>query len=360
MAGDVLLVAPREATEPAPPSEPPPTPATWAFLAWGGAGYLLATFGVLLRALERTDGRLVYVIDDPAIHLSVARNLAEHGTWGVVPGHFESASSSPVWTVLLAGCLRVMPGLDSVAPLVLNVVASLGVIALFGWSQRALRPALRRPVDVVATVVLVTLVLFLPGLTFTGMEHTLHILLLVAAVVLFHRRSTGRPAPGPGWLPYALLAAATLARFETGFVAVGIALAMLVTEPGGGVWPSTFDRWRRPLTVVAAPALTFGVFALANVLMGQGVLPNSVLAKAPKTAAGPRAARDGVRPVRDRPTGGAAHCGRARRRPGLRAPQPGVELPSGRGRGLRAAAHAVRPGRLVRAVPGVPRGPKES
>jgi hypothetical protein len=294
MAGDVVVVAPRESTErestetkPAPPSGPSPRAGALAFLLWGGTGYLIATFGVLLHALGRTEGRLVYVIDDPAIHLSVARNLAEHGTWGVVPGHFESASSSPLWTVLLAGWLRLMPGPDSAAPLALNVLASLGVIAVFGWAQHALRPALRRPLDVVATVVLVTVVLFLPGLTFTGMEHTLHILLLVATVVLFHRRSAGRPAPGPGWLPYVLLAAATLTRFETGFVAVGIALAMLVTEPGGRLWPPTAARWRRPLAVVAVPVAAFAAFAVANRLMGQGLLPNSVLAKGPKTDAGP-------------------------------------------------------------------------
>jgi hypothetical protein len=299
MAGDVVVVAPRESAEsrspgsestetaPVPPSEQPPASGARAFLLWGGAGYLVATFGVLLQALGRTEGRLVYVIDDPAIHLSVARNLAEHGTWGVVPGHFESASSSPVWTVLLAGWLRLVPGPDSAAPLALNVLASLGVIAVFGWAQHALRPALRRPLDVVATVVLVTVVLFLPGLTFTGMEHTLHILLLVATVALFHRRAGGRPVPGPGWLPYALLAAATLTRFETGFVAVGIALAMLVTEPGPRLWPPTLARWRRPLAVVAVPAVAFAGFAVVNRLMGQGLLPNSVLAKGPKTSAGP-------------------------------------------------------------------------
>jgi hypothetical protein len=290
MAGDVV-VAPRIATasepiETAPAAEPPRSGAR-AFLLWGGAGYLLATFGVLLQALGRTEGRLVYVIDDAAIHLSVAQNLAEHGTWGVVPGHFESASSSPVWTVLLAGWLRLVPGPDSVAPLALNVLASLGVIALFGWAQHALRPALRRPLDVVATVLLVTVVLFLPGLTFTGMEHTLHILLVVAVVVLFHRQVTGGPTPGPGWLPYALLAAAALTRFETGFVAAGIALAMLVTKPGGRLWPPAASHWRRPLAVLAVPAATFAAFAVVNRLMGQGLLPNSVLAKGAKTSSGP-------------------------------------------------------------------------
>jgi hypothetical protein len=287
MVGDATAVAPRERANVA-AAIPSTVRRGWrptGFVLWGGATYLVATFGLLLHSLRRTEGHLVYVLDDPAIHLSVARNLAEHGTWGVVPGHFESASSSPVWTVLLAGWLRVVPGPGSIAPLALNVAFALGVIALFGWAQTTLRPSIRRPLDVLATVTLVTVVLFLPGLTFTGMEHTLHILLVVAAVVLFHRQSTGLPVPGPAWLPYALLALATLSRFETGFVAVGIAAAMLLTG-AGQMWPPTATRWRRPVAVLAAPAVAFTAFAAFNRAMGQGLLPNSVLAKGSRPSAG--------------------------------------------------------------------------
>ena len=111
MAGEAIAVATRRATvsvEPVPPARD--RAFGWAFFVWGSAAYLVATLVVLAIGLRRTDGRLVYVLDDPAIHLSVARALAEHGTWGVVPGQFESASSSPAWTVLLAGWLRVVPG----------------------------------------------------------------------------------------------------------------------------------------------------------------------------------------------------------------------------------------------------------
>ena len=86
MAGDVLEVAApeRTLTDLGPPGPGPgPRGSVAAFFLWGSAAYLIATFGVLARALGRTDGRMVYVIDDAAIHLSVARNLADHGTWGV-------------------------------------------------------------------------------------------------------------------------------------------------------------------------------------------------------------------------------------------------------------------------------------
>lgn len=42
---------------------------------------------VLVALLWQTGGTFVYVLDDPAIHLTVARRLALDGTWGVVgPG----------------------------------------------------------------------------------------------------------------------------------------------------------------------------------------------------------------------------------------------------------------------------------
>lgn len=253
------------------------------FFRYGAASYLVVTAVVLARALRRSDGHLVYVIDDPAIHLSIARNLAEHGTWGVVPGHFESASSSPVWTVLVSAWLELVPGPDAVAPLVLNVAAGLVVIALLGSGQRIVAPSWRRPFDVAAVAILVTIVLFLPGLAMTGMEHTLHIALVLGAVVLAHRSTTGRTGPGPVWLPYALLAVATLTRFETVFVALGLALALFLAPRAGAGRIGVDDpvgRVRRPVLVLASSAVPLGAFAAFNRLMGQEWLPNSVMAKA--------------------------------------------------------------------------------
>jgi hypothetical protein len=302
MAGEAIAVATRRATvsvEPVPPARD--RAFGWAFFAWGSAAYLVATLVVLAIGLRRTDGRLVYVLDDPAIHLSVARALAEHGTWGVVPGQFESASSSPTWTVLLAGWLRVVPGPDSIGPLVLNVAASLAVVAVLASVQRVLRPGIGRPLDVLATVALVIVVLFLPGLTFVGMEHPLHIALVLATVVSFHRRQVGWSVRGRPWLPYVLLVAATLTRFETAFLAVGIATALLVTGSGPGLWPPRAARWARPSAVLAVTGATIAAFGGVNVAMGQGLLPNSVLAKGAPRSFGPPLVQAALARIADDP-----------------------------------------------------------
>src|SRR6478609_3379099 len=104
-----------EAVAEAVDAEPAPEPDyRKSFLRWGGGSYLLVTALLFAASLHKTGGRVVYLIDDPAIHLSLAGNLAHHGTWGVVPGVFQSASSSPLWTLLLAGYLWVAGGLRSI------------------------------------------------------------------------------------------------------------------------------------------------------------------------------------------------------------------------------------------------------
>ena len=50
------------------------------------------------------DGEFTYPLDDPHIHLRLGANLA-HGTLGMNPGEFASASSSPIWPVLIAAAV---------------------------------------------------------------------------------------------------------------------------------------------------------------------------------------------------------------------------------------------------------------
>lgn len=249
------------------------------FERWGIGAYLVAVGVLVAGILVRLGGTLVYTLDDAAIHLSIAQKLVDHGTWGVVPGSFESASSSPLWTLLVAAGMVVTPGSGAWLPLVLNVLASLAIIVILGRNQSVLRPGRDRPFDAVAVVVLVVVVLFLPGLAVSGMEHALHIALVLGAVVLFQRRAAdaGDTAGFPLWLPYVLLGLATLARFETAFVAAGLAVGLLADlprAPGG-----RRARLRQIAGVAAAVVVPLAGFALVNVALGGGLLPNSVLAK---------------------------------------------------------------------------------
>jgi len=262
-----------------------------SFFRWGAGAYLITTAALFTYCFTRTGGRIVYLIDDPAIHLTLAENLAHHGTWGVVPGTFQSASLSPLWTLLLSGFVGVASGLraigipvsDQLGPLVLNVAAGLWVINLLASQQRVLLPSLRRPFDALGAVALAVYVLFLPGLTLLGMEHVLQIALVLSAVTLFQRKAQGQALGWPGWLPYLLVALATLVRFEDLFVVAGLVVGFVAMSVPG-LAPATGVRpWRNQLKqatlVVVAAAVPFLAFVAFNKLMGQGLLPNSVLAK---------------------------------------------------------------------------------
>ncbi|MBA2495559.1 MAG: hypothetical protein H0V33_00390 [Acidimicrobiia bacterium] len=253
------------------------------FFPWSAATLLVGTVTLVGFSMRRTQGHLVYVLDDPAIHLSMADMLANHGTWGVVPGQFQSASSSPLWTALLAGVVKIVPTGTEFLPLVMNVAAGLWVLWILGRNQTLLRPAVGRWTDVVAVALLAGLVLFLPALALVGMEHTLHMALVLAAVVALHRQVLGDDGTTRRWAPFVLVATASLVRFETLFVAAGIGLALLLGSvarfaPAGGPAP-----WRSRLCLAAglgtAATLPVVAFAAFNRAMGQGLLPNSVLVK---------------------------------------------------------------------------------
>src|SRR5918993_13184 len=105
--------------------------------------YLVAVVAFGLWMSDRSGGHFTYALDDPYIHLAMADNLAFHGTWGVDPGVYESASSSPAWTVLTAAGMIVLPIPDLWVPLVLNVAAGAWIICCtqrWRWRSWSGRP----------------------------------------------------------------------------------------------------------------------------------------------------------------------------------------------------------------------------
>lgn len=259
-------------------------PASGAFLRWGLLTYLAMVATVVVAIVVWLGGHLAYVLDDAAIHLSLADNLAHDGTWGVVPGHFESASSSPLWTVLVAGALLVAGPAAEWVPLVLNVAAGAAAVAVLARAQTAVAPGRRRPAEAAATTVLVVLVLFLPGLAVVGMEHSLHVALVLAAVAGVHRWALDRPGPRPA-LTYLAVVLATLTRFETAFLAVGLVAALLAVDRRAHL--------RRAAGVLVAAGVPIALFGVVNRALGGGWLPNSILAKGQATG---RPQDDGLGP----------------------------------------------------------------
>ena len=256
------------------------------FFRIGAASSLVVTGVLLVASLVRNDGHLLYVIDDAGIHLSLARQLATHGTWGPFAGHYASASSSPGWTLLLAGLSLGHVGLLHVLPVVLNVAAGLWIIWLFARHQDYLLPRDRQWVAYLLVAVLPVVLWFLPGLAMVGMEHALHAALVLQALVLLAGLQTGRLTVRRCWPFLGVVALASLVRYESAFIAAGCAAGLvLATASRLGTEATRSERpARASLTLAAltaaAGALPIAIFGLVNRAFGEGFLPNSVVAKA--------------------------------------------------------------------------------
>jgi protein involved in polysaccharide export with SLBB domain len=232
---------------------------------------LLLLFGQLAftyRSVLTRIGDYSYPVDDAFIQLSIARHLTFDGVYGVTKHGFTAASSSIIWPLLLATIDKVT-GDHLLTPLVLNVVFAVVLLVVF---QRVLASqAFESTVGSRLFWMCMLVVLIpLPTLVLTGMEHVLHALATVWLVTTSARVIAAGDRPSSSQLERVALAAMVTcaARYEGLFVVLiiaGLALArrsfsLAGAVIGGGV----------------APVLAFGAYSKAH---GGLLLPNSVLLK---------------------------------------------------------------------------------
>ncbi|HEV1997723.1 MAG TPA: hypothetical protein VGR61_06295 [Candidatus Dormibacteraeota bacterium] len=222
-------------------------------------------------------GHFEYILDDAYIHLSMARNLATSGTYGVVAGSYESASSSPAWTVLLALGGSLWPLSLAAMPLVFNILASAMLLWVFWGGQDLVRPARRLSIPALALAALLPLFLLLPSLTLTGMEaivHALFALVILRSLLVVVAGDADRR----GVIVFlALVAVSVLVRLEDMFLALGCGLAIVLF--GRGRLALVVDRLKLATAVGVAAATPAAAIALVNLGFGQSWLPNSVISK---------------------------------------------------------------------------------
>ena len=263
------------ATAPAPPS----TFIATALIALGVITAVLVIVGLAIN-----DGHFLYVFDDTAIHMSMARQLADHGTWGVTAHHYASASSSPGWTLLLTAFSFLFPFARDGLPLLLNLAAAAWVLILIGRHQTLLRFRRGEWLPITVTVFSVAILWFLPGLALAGMEHLLHAALVLVALVLVDRLVHDEYSTRTVRRLLLVLALASTVRFETAFIAAGIAVAFfcLARPTFGRDTRAVITRaraWWLGVGVLLACAAPIGLYSVINRAFGEGYLPNSILAK---------------------------------------------------------------------------------
>jgi hypothetical protein len=210
--------------------------------------------------------RLAYPTDDTYIALAMAANLADHGNWGINPGEFAPASSSPLWHLILAGVMK-MAGVHVWIPFALSLLCAFALLILVDFIGRRENwpPYLRALV-----LVLVVIVMPLAPLSILGLEHVLHTLLTVYVLYLIWRL----PEPGqPASTTYvaSLLSAcllSTAARYEGLFLVAAVALVLF--------WQR---RWPLALGIVAAAMIPVVLHGLVSLAHDWSWLPSSVRLK---------------------------------------------------------------------------------
>ena len=215
--------------------------------------------------MERCSGVFTYGLDDPYIHLSLARTLAQHGVWGVTPYATADCVSSIAWPLLLAAIFRVA-GPQELAPLLLNFLAALVLLAFVdALLRRRLMTGGARLMVMLGVIILTPL----PALVFGGMEHILHALALLWLLVAAARTlADDTDRPGARWrLALAALLAVSVRYESMAAVAVVVVLALLR------------GRWRTGLVVALLPAALLALRAALAIDAGWWWLPASVLMK---------------------------------------------------------------------------------
>lgn len=214
------------------------------------------------QILQINQGHFIYTLDDAYIHLSLAENILQ-GHYGVNPGEFSSPSSSILWPFLLAP----VSGIEW-APLVINILAAFATAWVY-WKilQQSFFARRHGFHHLLIGIILILLILStnVIGLVFTGLEHSLQ--LLVVAVIARGLVLPAEEDNPPAWL-YLSIGLAPLIRYENLAVSAAALLFLVLNK-----------QFKKNLFTLAFILLSLGGFSLFLVLNGQSALPSSVLAK---------------------------------------------------------------------------------
>lgn len=228
-----------------------------------GAGFLfLVILAELTAIMLLNNGHFIYTLDDPYIHLALAENI-RNLHYGVNPGEFSSPSSSILWPFIIAPFSSL-----EYFPLLVNIVAA--ILTIFTFTQIlnvACNITDRRIKAILVSTLLILLMLGtnVIGLIFTGMEHSLQQLVVVAIVwglIVEVERNKVEP-----WLLVAIVVA-PLIRYENLAISLA-ALAYLFAQ----------KYYKESISASLLLALFTGGFSIFLTLLGLELLPTSVLAK---------------------------------------------------------------------------------
>ncbi|MCE5307157.1 MAG: hypothetical protein LLG20_05910 [Acidobacteriales bacterium] len=222
-------------------------------------GALIGVFSLeLTTVLWLNHGKFAYTLDDAYIHLRVAENLAR-GHYGLNMGESSSPCSSIVWPFLVTPFAGTR--LHEYLPLLINLLCALGTASLFIHTGKRFWAGSRVTAFVLAGLLCGNVV----GLIFTGMEHSLQVLLSVALAVGLIRATEEQRVPL--WFP-PVVVLAPLVRYECVAVSSAALIYLFVCK--------------HRVTALASGTIMIilmGIFSFWLRSMNLPLLPMSVLVK---------------------------------------------------------------------------------
>ena len=235
--------------------------------------FLIPVIGTEWEVLSFTHGIWSYPFDDTFIHLAIAKNIAYYGVWGISPHTFSSASSSVLYPLLLAGCMKIF-GLATWLPFAINLLAGIALIIVV---QRWLARQGLSTITQILTLLALILLTPLPALVIFGMEHTLQLLFDFLFIYQF---AAARDKTKMSWTVYLFGFLVMATRYE-GMFLIALAGLLLLTAPGLPL----MRRIRNAAQLGAIASLPIVIFGLYAMSKGSYFIPNSVLVKS--TTPGP-------------------------------------------------------------------------
>ncbi|WP_152976662.1 hypothetical protein [Herpetosiphon geysericola] len=135
-------------------------------------GFILVIQGVVMYSLNA--GKFMYTLDDPYIHLALARNIYA-GHYGLQLIEPSAPSSSILWPFILA--LFAPLAFFEYIPLILNILFGFGILFFI---SKSIRLIFQDTISTTKKAVIISIFIIISSLTpliWSGMEHILQILL---------------------------------------------------------------------------------------------------------------------------------------------------------------------------------------
>ncbi|TDV64309.1 hypothetical protein [Pseudomonas sp. LP_7_YM] len=214
---------------------------------------------LMLSVAALNGGEFFYTLDDPYIHLTLARQIF-NGHYGINPTEFSAPSSSILWPFILAPFGFLGTAMYKV-PLVLNLI--------FSFFTFRLLLQMLQGVSVWPKILILVgwlLATNFYGLIFNGMEHCLQVFLTIAiAKAVVDKEFRGYPVTS---LVYGAIVLLPLVRYEGLAISMPVLLYLLIKG----------DAIRAQVCGAVIVLLVTG-FSLFLDHIGMGWLPSSVIAK---------------------------------------------------------------------------------